>query len=114
MTQAVESETIYRGGVSIDLGRRHYGVKRVRATYPVGRLTVIDRKALLGVSSFGALPRGLPLPLALTPDAVCVLVRHGWPPGITFKTPTTVHHFWTLHAGRIVEALRAVGFTICS
>lgn len=104
----------FRGGVNIDLGRRYYGVKRVRATYPTGRLTLAQGEASLWVSRFGGLPRSLPLPLTLTPDAVCIAVSHALPRGVTFKTPTTVHHFWTLHPGRIMEALRTAGFQDCS
>jgi hypothetical protein len=80
-------QTVFRGGVNIDLGSRHYGLKRVRAIYPAGRLTLADGEASLWVSRFGALPRSLPLPVALTPDAACVLIRHSGPPGVTFKTP---------------------------
>ena len=107
-------QTIFRGGVNIDLGGRHYGLKRVRATYPVGRLTLAEGEASLWVSSFGALPRSIPLSVALTPDAACVLIRHSRPPGVTFKTATTAHHFWTLHPGRIMEALKTAGFQVCS
>ena len=71
--------TTFRGGVNIDLGRRYYGLKRVRATYPLGRLTVAHEEASLWVNRFGGLPRSLPLPLFLTPNAVCISVSHALP-----------------------------------
>jgi len=113
MTLSVESESTYRGGVSIDLGRRHYGIKRLRATWPYGRLRIADGKADLWASTF-SLPRGLPLPVSLTPETACVFVRHGWPPGITFKTSGTIHHFWTLHPGPTIKRLQTAGFRLCS
>jgi|SRR5580692_6822019 hypothetical protein len=113
MTLSVGSGTTYRGGVSIDLGRRHFGVRRIRATYPIGRLRIADGEAQLWASTV-TLPRSLPLPLALTPETACVVTRHGWPPGVTFKTSVTTHHFWTLHPGRMMEELQTAGFRVCS
>lgn len=82
------------------------------ATYPVGRLKVTQGHAQLWIKPV-ALPRDLPLPVVMSPDAACVFVRRNFPPGITFKTATTVHHFWTLHPRRIIEALKAAGFEDC-
>jgi len=114
MTLAPESGVVLRVGVNVDLGRRYYGVRRIRATYPIGRLKITEGKASLRVTRFGALPRNLPLPLDLSPATTCVYVRHGWPPGVGFKTTDTVHQVWSLHPGRIVATLQEVGFQICS
>lgn len=109
----VSPGTVYRGGVSIDLEVRRYGRRRWKATYPVGRLKVTEDCAQLWIKRI-AIPRDLPLPMVLMPDAVCVFVRRNFPPGITFKTTTTAHHFWTLHPRRIFEALKAAGFGGCT
>ena len=113
MSHPIDAETIYRGGVSIDLGRRYHGMRRMRATYPFGRLKLTDGEASLWVTKL-ALPRDLPLPVVLTSGSACVFTRYGWPPEVCFKTSSTVHHFWTLHPGRIMEELLAAGFKECS
>ena len=114
MTGSPDSSAVLNGGVNIDLGRRYHGIKRLRATYPFGRLQIAEGQASLWVKSLGTLPRDLPLPLVLTPATACVRVRHGWLPSVTFKTSVTLHHFWTLHPDRTLAALQDVGFEVCS
>jgi hypothetical protein len=104
--------TLFRGGASIDLGRRMYGIKRLRATYPSGHLKVTQGEASLWVTPL-ALPPEMARPVVTKADDCCVFVR-GWPPGVGIRTPLTVHWFWTLHPGRIATALEAAGFTVCS
>ena len=87
---------------------------RLRATYPFGHLHITEGQASLSVNSLGTLPRDLPLPLVLEPATTCVRLQHGWPPKVTFKTAETLHHFWTLHPGRILVALQDTGFEVCS
>jgi hypothetical protein len=37
MKDVRDPSAVLIGGVNIDLGRRYYGIERLRATWPVGR-----------------------------------------------------------------------------
>jgi hypothetical protein len=73
MKDVRDPSAVLIGGVNIDLGRRYYGIERLRATWPVGRLKIAQGQASLSAKSLGTLPRDLPLPLLLTPATACVL-----------------------------------------
>ena len=103
--------TTFRGGVNLDLQRRIYGIRRLRATYPSGHLSVDPGKVSLWASK-RSLPPDLPLPVVLASDTTCVFVRRVTP-GVGFKTSSTVHYFWTLRPTRIVRILEQAGFAVC-
>ena len=114
MTVSSDSSAVLHGGVNIDLGRRYHGIRRLRATYPFGRLQIAEGQASLWVKSLGTLPRGLPLPLVLTPTTACVRVRHGWLPSVTFRPPSHSTISGRCIPGRTLGALQEVGFEVCS
>jgi hypothetical protein len=113
--EASASPALFRGGVNLDLGRRYYGIRRLRATYPIGRIKIDDDHVSMWVTRFAALPPSLPLPLVLTKESVCVFATHVWPirVGVGFRTSSTVHYFWTYRPGRIMRVLREAGYTAC-
>jgi hypothetical protein len=105
-------DPVFRGGVNLDLGKRMYGMRRLRATYPFGWLRVTDKYAELGVLSFGTL-RGYPLPIRLHREATTVGRRaRVLEVGIGFKTESTTHYFLTMHRERILDRCRALGYQV--
>lgn len=92
-------ETTFRGGVNIDLGRRHYGLKRRRATYPLGRFTLAGSGFVVSQHLRRTAPYSSSARCAHS-DTACVVIRHTWSPGSTFKTPAMVHQIWAPHPGR--------------
>jgi hypothetical protein len=108
------SSAQFRGGVSIYLDRRHYGMKRIRATIPFGRLQIDSDRIELWVIKGTALPSDLPLPLIMPKGSFCFFPERGpLAIGIGFRTQSTVHYFWTYRPSRIMGDLREFGYTEC-
>jgi len=100
----------FKGGANIDLGQRHYGMRRVRATYPFGSAVVYPDHVELSVSK-RFLPRTLPLPLRLPRDSIRIFLRHGpIKRGVAFRTESTTHYFLTLRPEQLMKTLRGFGY----
>jgi len=116
MSTLAPSPVVFRGGVSCDLGRRHYGLRRVRATVPFGRLKVgVDELELWVVKTrLAPLPPNLPLPIVLSKDAVRVFKR--WRllgVGVGFKAnDAATNYFWTFRPGRVIRLMRDFGYQV--
>ncbi len=114
VNETLRSEALFTGGVSIDLGSRHYGLRRVRATIPFGRLKVDGHQVEIQVRRGVFLPLNLPLPVVMSRDSICVFAKKG--PigvGIGFRTESTVHYFWTYRPGRVMQVLQEFGYKTC-
>lgn len=118
MSPVLSSEACFRGGASLDLGTRHFGVKRVRATIPFGRLKIDHEQVQLWIkkSVLVALPPGLLLPIVLPKQSTCVFkTRQLIRVGVGFKTSeSATHYFWTFRPGRVMRVLLDFGYELCS